>query len=210
VRSNWIGWQIMFLGHSPQLEVIQPDPSAEAYTQLPYARLRPGVSADDITFDGLGYADAAIASYAVFARLQQEGVIPAGTRFQVCLPTPLATITLFLSPDEQATAEPAYERALLGELDRITAAIPHDALAIQWDVAVEFGIWEGVMPSYLAASADLKRELLDRLIRLGNRVPADVQMDYHLCYGDAGHHHFVQPKDTSKLVETANAVSAGV
>src|SRR5260370_11770511 len=66
------------------------------------------------------------------------------------------------------------------------------------------------MPSYLAVSADLKRELLDRLIRLGNRVPADVQMGYHLCYGDAGHRHFVQPKDTSKLVETANAVSAGV
>ena len=35
-------------------------------------------------------------------------------------------------------------------------------------------------------------------------------MGYHLCYGDAGHQHFKQPEDTSKLVEVANAVSAGV
>jgi len=36
--------------------------------------------------------------------------------------------------------EPAYEAAMFAELDQIAAAIPHHELAIQWDVAVEFGI----------------------------------------------------------------------
>jgi hypothetical protein len=80
-------------------------------------------------------------------------------------------------------------------------------LAIQWDVAVEFGILEGAMPGTFD---EAMKRVVERLVRLGSRVPEDVELGYHLCYGDAGHKHFVEPEDASKLVDVANAVSAGV
>ena len=33
--------------------------------------------------------------------------------------------------------------------------------------------------------------------------PLEVEVGYHLCYGDAGHRHFVEPRDTSRLVDVA-------
>jgi hypothetical protein len=205
VRANWIGWQAAVFARNPSLEVV-PDSDKDYGLRVRY-RLRPGTSASAVSFDRLGYADAARTSYAAFARLKQEGTIARSTRFQVCLPTPLAPITSFLAPESRAAVEPAYEAQLLAELAEICAAIPHDQVAIQWDTAIEFGILEGVMPTHLA---DPQREIVDRLVRLGGQVPADVELGYHLCYGDAGHRHFVQPRDTSRLVAVANAICAGV
>jgi hypothetical protein len=205
IRTNWIGWQLNFLAQNPHLEVLPRDPNA--YAPLPSIRLRSPVSPDDIAFDQLGYADAAIASYTVFSRLKQAGVIPPHYRFQVSLPTPLAPVAAFVAPDDRSVVEPAYEKAMFAELDRITAAIPHDELAIQWDVAVEFGILENIR---FAESPWLKQRIIERLIQLGDHVPANVELGYHLCYGDAGHKHFKEPEDTSKLVEVANAISAGI
>jgi hypothetical protein len=204
VRTNWIGWQIAFFENNPAFELIPPEPNA--YTMLRRFKLR-SIASGKPLFDNLGYADAAITSYTIFSQFKQAGTIPAHCRFQVCLPTPIAPVVAFVMPGDMAAVEPAYETGMLHELDRISAAIPHDELAIQWDVAIEFGILEGVMPSFLS---DSKTELLARLIRLGNSVQADIEMGYHLCYGDAGHSHFKQPEDASKLVEVANALAAGV
>lgn len=205
VRSNWIGWQSAVFARTPTLERM-PDSGKDYGVPIRY-RLRPGVAADVVAFDNLGYADAALASYRTFARLKEEGTIRPATRFQVCLPTPLAPITAFLAPESRAAVEPAYEARMLAELDAICAGIPHDRLAIQWDTAIEFGILEGVMPTHLA---DPRRDILDRLVRVGERVPVDVEMGYHLCYGDAGHRHFVQPEDAANLVAVANALSARI
>src|SRR6266567_3889687 len=181
VRTNWIGWQINFLAQNPHLEVLPPDPIA--YAPLPSIRLRSPASPEDITFDQLGYAGAAIASYAVFTQLKQAGIIPAHYRFQVSLPTPLAPVVAFVAPEDRAIVEPAYEKAMFAELDRITAAIPRDELAIQWDVAVEFGILENIR---FTGSPWLKQRIIERLTQLGDHVQADVELGYHICYGDAG------------------------
>ena len=45
-----------------------------------------------------GYAEAAADSYAVYARMRDQGVIPSQTRFLVALPTPMATAYQFVSP----------------------------------------------------------------------------------------------------------------
>ncbi len=205
VRTNWIAWQAAVFEQNPALERATEN-DKEYGVRLRYG-LRPGKTARDVTFDNLGYADAALASYATFKRLKEDGVIPRGTRFQVCLPTPLAPVTGFVDAADRAAVEPAYEQRMLVELDQICDEIPHDQLAIQWDTAIEFGILEGVMPSHLQ---DPEQDIVLRLVGLGNRVPADVELGYHLCYGDAGHQHFAQPKDTAKLVLVANSVSAGV
>jgi hypothetical protein len=200
VRTNWIGFQSEAFAATDKFDLVPPDP--KSYAPLPFFIPRAGVDPRQIRFGRLGYADAAKASYEKFAALKREGQILAGTRFQVSLPTPLAPVAAFVAPDAVPAVEPAYEAALLAELDEIIAAVPHDELAIQWDAAVEFAMLEGVWP---VKFTDVRREVLDRLVRIGNRVPADAELGYHLCYGDAGHKHFKEPADVSKLVDIANA-----
>ena len=205
IRSGWIGWQFQLFASNPMFEVIAP--TLNAYIPRPRLKLRSPRRTATITFEQLGYADAALDSYRLFAQLKQDGVLPAQYRFQVCLPTPLAPVSAFVVQEDQAEVELAYEASMLTELDRITSTIPQDELAIQWDTAVEFAILEGMAPTFLA---DSKAEILKRLLRLGNRVPAPAELGYHLCYGDAGHKHFKEPEDTGKLVEVANAVGAAI
>ncbi|KAK8104472.1 uncharacterized protein PG998_011505 [Apiospora kogelbergensis] len=38
------------------------------------------------------------------------------------------------------------------------------------------------------------------------RIPKDVKVAFHLCYGDLRHKHFIEPQDTSLLVGFANAL----
>ena len=205
IRTNWIGWQSDVFAHNPSFEIVPPD--SNDYASLPHFKLRQGISADTIAFDRLGYADAALASYAVFSQLKQTGVLSPQYRFQVSLPTPMATVVAYVADEEQAIVQPAYETAMFAELDRIASNIPHQELAIQWDVAVEFGLLEGVA---FTNYAHARTTVVEQLVRLGNHVPMDVELGYHLCYGDAGHKHFVEPEDTTKLVEVANGISAGL
>src|SRR6185503_11659953 len=65
-----------------------------------------------------------------------DGVIPAGVRFQVEYPTPLASIGGYIVPEQQQLLLPSYERAMFADLDRLLAAIPADEVAVQWDGAV--------------------------------------------------------------------------
>ena len=205
VRSNWIGFQSGVFKATGQFDLVPPDP--KAYAPLPLFTPKEGVDGRQIKLGRLGYADAAKASYETFAALKREGKIQPSARFQVSLPTPLAPVAAFVTPTAVAAVEPTYEAALLKELDEIIDAVPHDELAIQWDAAVEFGMLEGVWP---VAFKDVRKEVLDRLVRIGNHVPTDVELGYHLCYGDAGHRHFIEPADMSKLVDIANAVTARV
>jgi hypothetical protein len=206
-RTNWIGFQIGVFASSPLLEMIYPEPDAEGYTALPRLRLREVADAGELEFGSLGYSDAALASYEVFARLKRAGEIPSRVRFQVSLPTPLAPVASFIHPESAAEVEPVYEARLLHELGLILDAVPAEELAIQWDTAVEFGILEGVFPSF---RANPKEDILERLLRVGEAVPSEIELGYHLCYGDYQHRHFIGPRDTSKLVEVANAVVTGL
>lgn len=204
-RKGWIRWQVLLIRGLPQFE--QGTILGGVYEKVPLYQLRPGVSANDIQFPSLGYSAAAIASYAEFLRLKQEGIIPSQLRFEVCLPTPLAPTFNLIVPEDQAAVEAAYEVAMLNELDEILEAIPAYDLAIQWDTAVEFAVLEGLLETHLTHVED---EILSRLVRLGNHVPADVELGFHLCYGNAGHRFFKEPEDMSKLVSIANGIVAGL
>lgn len=204
-RSDWIVWQFPVFSRAAELEVVPPGP--EPYRPLPRVQLRRGASVDSLHFDKLGYADAAAASYAIFTRLRGVGVIPSEVRLQVCLPTPLAPISAFVVDHDQAAIEVVYEAAMLVELERILDTIPHPDLALQWDTAVEFGIYEGRFPSWFG---EARSGIVERLLRIGAQVPSDVELGYHLCYGDAKHRHFKEPDDAAKLVGIANALTAGV
>ena len=170
--------------------------------------LRPGVDPVTLRFGALGYADHALCSYAEFRVARETGVVPGHWRFMVAMPTPLAVVNRFIEADHRAAVEPAYEAAMLAELSMITAAVPHEELAIQWDIPHEIGMWEGLFPPFF--DGDPRVETVARLARLAAAVPDEVELGFHLCYGDAQHRHFVQPKDTGIAVTLANATAEAV
>jgi hypothetical protein len=201
-RSNWVAWQLPLFLDDAALETSEAE---RDYGTGARVGLRAGRSASEMKLPSLGYADAARESFDSFQGLKHTGTIPPHCRFQVCLPTPTAPVHLWVRTDDQQDVEAAYEVAMMRELDAILAAIPHDQLAIQWDTAVEFGVLEGCFPTFMK---DPMAEIAERLKRLGNRIPKEVELGYHLCYGDAGHQHFVEPKDLQLLVDVAGNLVA--
>ncbi|MFK3835341.1 hypothetical protein [Microbacterium sp. NPDC087868] len=211
-RFHWIMFQPDVLGEAEGIERVGDEPIPfGAGIDARGLRLAEGVDPSTIAIPPLGYASAAIESYEVFRRLREEGVIAEGTRFEVALPTPLAVISSFFQGADREAFEVYYTAAMLRELDEIAEAIPHGDLAIQWDVASEMGIIEGASGYGALMDAwwdgDVFTGLVARLATLVDAVPADVEVGVHLCYGDAGEHHFFEPTDTSHLVAYANAVA---
>ena len=136
-RSYWIRWQNAVFANHPDLELITAR-KIEGYQDAktrPLYRLRDGADPKAFRIEKLGYGDAALESWAVFKRLRDDGTVPAGTRFQVCLPTCGALLTSFFPADQARLIEPALEDAMRREVEQMAAAIPAQDLAIQWDVA---------------------------------------------------------------------------
>lgn len=209
-RFHWIAFQPGRLAEAAGIERVGEVPVQVRMLDLRPIRIADGVAAEDLALPSLGYADAALASWEVFSRLKQEGIIAEGTRFQVSLPTPLGVVGSFVRAEDREAFEPVYERALATELERILAGIAHEELAIQWDAALEFAILEGV--NYGGPRAewfdDVWNGTSERLARQIDRVPESVEVGVHLCYGDVAEKHFVEPVDTGNLTKFANLVTA--
>jgi len=201
-RSNFIAWQHSIL----PITIIQPrwggQPSPESCAKK--------YTLEDIK--PTGYDDQAIASYATFCELRDSGKISSNLRFQVSLPTPLNVVRGFVEDDGVcAQVEPLYEERMLQSLQRIQENIPASDLAIQWDLPTEIAVLEyergGTQDKYWKPYfSPVKTGIFDRLTRLASAVDPDVRMGYHICYGDFGHAHFVQPYDTELLVDMANTI----
>lgn len=202
-RGNWIFFQMQKFLQSPAFAVAHPhDNPAEDY-EMPQVQLADGVDPATMTWPELGYAAVYQESYATFTALRDEGVIPPGVRFQVEYPTPLASISAYIVAEQQAAVLPSYERALFADLDRLLAAVPPDDLAVQWDVAVEFGILEA---SFTGSGSQAFDPIVAGLARCVDQVPAAIPAGLHLCYGDYGHQHFKQPESLALQVQVLNAV----
>ena len=202
-RQQWIFFQLQKFWQTPGLEQADPAGTTPGYENMPKVRLVDGQNPGSVFWPNLGYADAYIESYETFRRLRDEGVIGADVRFQVEYPTPLASISGWVVPEDQARLEPSYERALFADLDRVLAAVPHE-IAVQWDVAVEFGILSGGFPASDGQDYDA---IVDRLARCVGRVPHDAPVGLHLCYGDYQHRHFKEPESLELQVRVANALT---
>ena len=212
-RLDWITWLEVVFARSPALE--QSDElfrvHATSVARKRY-RLKPGKSIADIRFDNLFYADKAKESYATFKRLRDAGKIAAGTRFQVDLVPAHSVLWLFLAEELQAPVDPIYNDALMREIDKLAAAIPHADLAIQFDVAsaVFARLQRGETGVYGASKAAMQDKFAAILAGLGNRVPADIALMFHFCYGDSNHRHVVEPVDMGDMVDMATRLNATV
>jgi hypothetical protein len=207
-RRLWISWQYPLLRSYP---FLMPDPSGAVRptNRFPMLTLNPAHDPASIKFGELGYAREARASYLDFLSARERGEIPDGVRFQVCLPTPFAVTSSVIAPEALPTVEAAYERAMLAEVASLCRHIPHRDLCIQWDVCNEMVIWDGQETGGAPRTGEGREALLPRIGRLLAAVPPDVEAGIHLCYGDFGGRHFVEPVNAAPVVELANAIVAG-
>ncbi|MGH2873908.1 MAG: hypothetical protein ACRDL5_15785 [Solirubrobacteraceae bacterium] len=199
-RVRWSSWTAPSYERTRGLELVDPPPGS--YT--PWRQSRLVIDPDELVLERLGFADAAIESYATFAELRRAGALPEQVRFQVCLPSPVAPMSVLIEEGSRAAVEPAHIRQLHSEIDEILAAVPHDELAIQWDVCQDVGIWEGFYPAYFT---DREAGVIERLRGCADKIPADVQVGFHLCYGDYQHRHFMNPSDLGALTEISNRLT---
>jgi hypothetical protein len=147
-RNYWISFQTRKFEQMPEFETVavgQAYETAPDAPEMPQLRLTKGASAEMINWPNLGYADEYTQSFATFERMRDEGTIPADVRFQLQYPTPLASVAGTFVPDDMPTVLPSYEQTLFADLDMALERLPHDRVAVQWDVAVEFGALEGAM-----------------------------------------------------------------
>jgi hypothetical protein len=178
--------------------------------KAPVLGLEDGASPEDIDFGAVDFAVLPQESYAVFRRLRDAGRLPADSRFMVAMPTPVAVIGPYFEPQLIPGLVPRMAEHQRREIASIAAAIPHEDLALQWDVAVEIGIATGAFAGLPEIPLE---DICAQLARLATFVPADVPLGYHLCYGDprpepgAQGQHFVQPTDLGLCVEMANRIS---
>lgn len=213
IRKTWIRFLQDVLAENPAIERATDVPpfkfvqwDGKVLREIPRLRLKPGARPDAGTFK-TGYAAMAIDSWGLFDRLQQAGVIPPQVKFQISIPTPIAPIYNNMVPGDRPGLLPALTRHFIGEVEAIAQALPNDRVAIQWDVCQEVLAWEGY---YDKGPVDFRTETIDVLTRIGNAVPAGIELGYHLCYGSPQDEHMVQPKDAGIMVEMTNAVMAGV
>ena len=207
-RDYWISFQTNKFEAMPEFVMVHSGrfyETADDAPEMPQLKLADGVTAETIQWPNRGYADAYAASFETFRALQEDGTIPADTRMQLQYPTPLASMAGTIVPEDMPAVLRTYEAALLADLDRAMATLPHDRIAVQWDIAVEMGLLEGGFgtdPAPVEAIAPA-------MVTCVERVPADVPVGLHLCYGDYGHQHWKQPASLELQVQLANAVSAG-
>lgn len=210
-RLDWITWLEVVFKDNPALE--QSDElfsvHATAVARKRY-RLKPGKTVADVKFDNLFYADNAKESFAVFKRLRDADKIAAGTKFQIDLVPAHSVLWLFLVEELQAALDPVYNDALAREIDKIAASLPHQDIAIQFDVAsaVFARLERGDTGVYGDTKDAMEAKFADILATLGNGVPADIDLLFHFCYGDSNHRHVVEPTDMKDMVDMAARLNA--
>jgi hypothetical protein len=171
--------------------------------------VKPGVDAVRFGNPGyrLGYAKDATNSYFVFKTLREKGVIPQGVRFQISMPMVNSVVRpmTFPEPADLARIRPGYEAAIAAD-DAILESIPHQDLALQWDCA-----WEINAAYHPPADCPGEGDLATHVApvgRLSKKLPPEVALGFHFCFGTFGGWPRFAPDDLGRAVDLVNAAVA--
>ncbi len=216
-RANWVLTQTSHFLDNQTLDVVEVDGRR-------LARLLPGTTAGDVTFARFSYQDHAADSYQLFRHARDRGELAPDSKFLVSIPTPFNAVNFFVEFGSQVEVARAYEKPLRDSVEAIQAAIPHEDLVIQWDLPVEDATVEGWFPN---PYHDFE-EIYAVTARPASWVHDDVELTFHLCYGDSkfgaspfmgdppdelaaarGGRH-VYPRDASTIVAVSNGLSRHV
>ena len=82
----------------------------------------------------------------------------------------------------------------------------HNDAAGKWNgyKALEENVWKTWF-------SPVEEGVISRVLAMAGKgnVAEDVELGFHFCYGDSGHKHFVEPKDTGRIARVMNAVLEG-
>jgi hypothetical protein len=202
-RTYWAAYEHShLLSPHPDIEVLQESRIPPRHVlETTVLGLRDGVS--DLHFESWPRIDDAIESYAVFRDLREQGVIPADVRFQVSLPFCTSGLNGFKAnfAHDFPIAQRAYEDLFAREVERLTAEVPADELAIQWDVCWEVLDLEGVI-SWM--DDDGWERFAGSVTRVTRLIPEATLVGYHLCYGTFPSWPMHEARDMELLVRMAN------
>src|SRR6201999_1759962 len=205
-RAGWVSYEREKLvrpneGMVTLAETESPTGFPRHAYETPVFGVKPGVS--EVHWDSWPRIDDALASYALFDSLRSAGVIPAGVRFQVCLPFPSSALNAFKSDfaHDYPIAARGFEDLVGRELSRLFAAVPAADVAVQWDLAYETQDLERVLAWTPEGAWERFAGPVTRLTRL---IPADALVGYHLCYGTFPEWPMYEARDMDLLVRMAN------
>ncbi len=205
-RAGWVSYEREKLVRPNEGVVVLQETESptglprHAY-ETPVFGIKPGVA--EVHWDSWPRIDDAIESYALFSKLRADGVIPAGVRFQVCLPFPSSAINAFKADfaHDYPVAARGFEDLVAREIPRLLAAIPPADLALQWDLAYETQDLERVLAWTSEGAWERFAGPVTRLTRL---IPPEVLVGYHLCYGTFPEWPMYEARDMGLLVRMAN------
>ena len=212
-RLKWVGFFSEKLSEAKGLVLAGEIPfGGEVPQTLKFYKAAEGTDLSDVDLGSTGYGEAAIASYADFVRSREAGNIPHGVRFQVSLPSPLVLAAFFHEPFDKRL--PLVEKFMLRDVEEVLAAIPHEDLAIQWDLAFETESEEARRhpenaPPFMQPDFPFE-SMIEASARLFDAIPADVLAGVHLCYGNPDGKHIVEPVDGSVMRDIMNSLSKAV
>ena len=203
-RALWAAYDHFTLHEpNPGIEVGEQGATPPRHVdEIRVLGVRDGV--DELHYDTWPRIDDAITSYQVFRALRDEGVIPAHLRFQVSLPFFTSIVGAFKRDfsHDYSILNPALEDLFAREIVRLTAAIPPEDLAIQWDVCWEVQNLEGVI-WWMDDDAAWDR-FAGPVSRVTRLIPEEVLAGYHLCYGTFGGWPMYETHDMALMVKMAN------
>ncbi len=215
-RLDWITWlEPVFAEHpafEPSDEVFQLHGGVQAASALPAQarRRRSRASSSDNLFYG---GDIAIRSLRRLRRAEAARMFPRRAGFQIDLVPAHSVIWLYVQEDLQRAVDTLFNDAVLREIDKIAAAIAARSNRQSSSILRRrsFARLERAQRSpYGATKEEMQETFTQIVLRLANRVPADIDLLFHFCYGDAGHKHVVEPTDMGDMVEFANRLSRQV
>ncbi len=132
-----------------------------------------------------------------------------GTRFKVAFPAPESGTRPFIDTAQNfEILFDAYVDVVGREIDDICATIPHEDLAIQWDICLETASIEGLPFGFREEELTrLERNPLTRvagvIADLSARVPQKAWLGLHLCY-------FKEIEDLNVCVDISNSCAAAL
>jgi hypothetical protein len=101
---------------------------------------------------------------------------------------------------------PVFERRLLENVADLLSSIPHEDLAISWDVVAEFML----LTAPESRDEYSLEELASAAARLIDAVPEDVETGLHFCYGrhnSKGEVEFASEEERQRLTPTLRNIS---
>lgn len=207
-RGYWIRWQQQTFDGCDDLLLEKTNvkiPGFKDAVERSFYCLKEGVDPAAIDLGELGYGEEAISSYKLFSKLVDDGKIIGDVRFQVSIASPMALLCGFIVAADQLRLEPAVNAAMARDLEKLQAEVPGHRLSVQWDVCYEIvGADGGVALPY----DDHVDGSAKRIAALSGQIKDDVECGIHLCYGDPGHQHIVEPESLATSVAFANAICA--